>query len=99
MDFKSTSELAEVQKRIKVLKAKLNSKQKAIVRASAKLAQTEERTTIVKAHTLIGQLKLKVIQMQGQFKRISTSPSPYRDSSKMGRQEGSVMSPNDTDEL
>jgi hypothetical protein len=56
--------LLDVQKRIKVLKAKLNSKHKAITKACAKVQKdvtTGERATIVKAHTLIGQLKLKVI--------------------------------------
>lgn len=57
MEFNSqnNAELLEVQKRVKVLKAKIKSKQKAIVRATMKVhKETSERATISRAHTLIG---------------------------------------------
>ncbi len=80
MNQKNLSELNEYKQRVKVLKAKLLKKQKAIIKAGAKVLREEaERKAVVKINTLIGQLKLKIINMQNTFNKkdfLNTSPSP-----------------------
>lgn len=102
MDVLQEGEITEYQQRIKVLKAKLRSKQKAIVKASIKAQrETTDRTTIVKAHQLIGQLKLKVITMQKEIMkfRASQSPSQRSLSSHSKIDHILMMGPNDEDEM
>lgn len=73
----STTEIEEHKKRIKVLQAKIKSKQKAIVKAINKLRKSEaESKTLVKCNTLIGQLKLKIINMQTQSSKFKPASSP-----------------------
>jgi len=80
MNQKSLGELNEHRQRIQVLKAKLRSKQKAIIKASLKAQKDEaESKTVVKINNLIGQLKLKIISMQNTFNKrdfLARSPSP-----------------------
>ena len=63
-----------------MFKAKIRSKQKAIVRAIVKVQKEEaEKKTTVKINELIGRLKIKIINMQNTFNKkdyITRSPSP-----------------------